>query len=142
MEKRSFALDENPHSGMLRLSLLQTILPKTETERTDVPHTRNGPHVLSHAVRDRVIVVFDNFECEPDSRGETHDALTGLFSAARETIWPMMTDRIHDTTGTASGTYRSCAREGRVLSRHRVDKASGTANGGKSYSDLYMGHGS
>jgi hypothetical protein len=142
MEKRSFAWDENPHSGMLRLSLLQTNLPKTETQQTDVPHTRNGPKVLSRAGCDRIIVVFDNSRCEPDSCGERYDALTGLFSAPRETIWPMMTDRIHDTAGTAFGTYRPRAREWCVLSGHGTAKAHGAADGGKSYSDLYMGHGS
>ena len=143
MEKRSFAWNENPYSGMLRLSLLQTILPKTESQRTDVPHTRNGRRVLSRAVRDRIIVVFDNSECEPDSCEERHDAVTALFSAPRETIWPIMTDRIHDTTITASGTsHWSRAREGRVLSRRRTRKAYGPANGGKNYSDFFMGHGS
>jgi hypothetical protein len=127
---------------MLRLSLLQTVLPKTETRATDVPHTRNGRQVLSRAVRDRIIVVFDNSECEPDSCMERHDALAGLFYVPRETIWPMMTDRIHDTTITASRTSWSRALEGRISSGHRDCKAPAAANGGKSYSDLYMGHGS
>lgn len=142
MKKRSFAWNENPYSGMLRFSLLQTNLPKRETGGTEVPQVRNGPRISTRAQRDRVIVVFDNSACEPDSHRLAHETFAGLFSATRETIWPMMTDRIHDTAGTPCDAYRPFAHEGHVLSRRRPWNALNSADGGKVHSDFYMGHGS
>jgi len=142
MEKRSFAWDENPHSGMLRLSLPVNFSSNVETVWSDVPHVRNGSHVLLVAAQDCRDDFFDNFACEPESHLKAHGGLAGLFSAAHETIWPMMTDCIHDRDDTASSADWSRADEKQCFVRRGLREVSRTGTGGNSFSDLYMGHGS
>ena len=85
---------------------------------------------------------YDNSASQPDGLLEAHGTKAGLFSASRETIWLIMTDCIRDRDEMASGTYRFCSIEKQVLAYHRMHETSAAGTCRKSFSDLYMGHGS
>jgi hypothetical protein len=104
MEKRSFAWDENPHSGMLRLSPLSELLHSARAIQFDVPHARNGLRILCSTAGRRQSDPFDNSACEPDSHLIADVACSGLFSQSCGTIWPMMADCMHADSVIASGS--------------------------------------
>jgi hypothetical protein len=142
MEKRSFAWDENPYTGMLRLSLLSEFVLKAEKIQFGVSHTPGGSSALHAAVQGCRNGIFDRSACEPDSHLKAHVAFAGLFSDLYTTIWPMMVDSTNETSSNAFIACRPGANERRSSSRCGSLEASGTGTGGKSFSDLFMGHGS
>ena len=142
MEKRSFAWKQNPYSGLLRLSSPVNTLPGIEALWSGMPHRHAGSHELRGGMQIGQSEFYDNSASQPDGLLEAHGTKAGLFSASRETIWLIMTDCIRDRDETASGTYRSCSIEKQVLAYHRMHETSAAGTGRKSFSDLYMGHGS